>query len=494
MAAPFNSIYRRLLPALLVPLIAVFPGISGAESRLPDLGDESAALLSPREERQMGEDFMREARARLEIVTDAEASEYLRSLGRRVSRDSRTDPEIYFFLIRNPAINAFAVPGGFIGVHTGLLQAARSEAELSAVLAHETAHLTQRHIPRMLADSQKISGPAMAAILAGLLIAASGGQGGEAAIVLATAGLAQHQLNFTRSFEQEADRIGMQLLDAAGYDARSMPAFFERLDQANRLLESDAPEFMRTHPVTSRRIAESRDHAEKFAVRKRPDDSEFRHIQARLRVLYSSPQEALRYYQNRIEQTQVAEPADQYGFALALLAARKLEAARSEIRTLQGKSPSFLPYRLLAAEVELASGNEQGGLALLKSVSKDFPRSLAVIQKYAEALIQAKRYDEAWKLLDLTVRKNADEPMFYKLLATAAGESGRTMEAHRAYGEYYFRTGNPRAAVEQLELAMRYTNNSFYYTASLEARIREIREQSSLIFKKSGKPGTEKRK
>jgi len=287
----------------------------------------------------------------------------------------------------------------------------------------------------------------------------------------------------------------MKLLDSAGYDARAMPAFFERMENANRLMESDAPEFLRTHPVTSRRIAESQDQARSFPVRQNPDPKEFLHMQARLRVLDSGPDTALRYYQELIGQqkTDVA-PHDRYGYALALLSARQFDAARRESGLLLKANPSFLPYLLLQADIEMADNHVRTGLAQYRSTIVKFPKSMAALQKYTEALNRSGQYEEARKQLDQAVRQHPEEPVFYKLLATAAGESGHPREAHRAFGEYYYRIGNPRAAVEQLELAIKHANNSFYYTASLEARIREIREQSSLIFKRAEKSGSEKRK
>ena len=465
-----------------------------AENNLPDLGDESEAVLSPQDERRIGEDFMRQARAQLDILDDPELNEYLRQLGRRLTAGVEGQAGFSFFLVNNSTINAFAVPGGYIGMHTGLLLAARHEAEVAAVLAHETAHITQRHIPRLIAQSQRISGPALAAILVGILIAASGGQGGEAAIALATAGLAQHGINFTRSYEEEADRIGMNILNTAGYDARAMPAFFEQMEILGRLYDNNLPEFLRTHPVTVRRIAESRNHAENFPVRTNPDGNAFAHMQARLRFLANKPEEALKIFAAKLEGGEKARPptardggsaehagavfppADRYGHALALLANKRYADARRETALLLKLDSSYTPYQILHAEVELAAGDKPAGLRAYAQATRRFPASLALTQRYASALLKTGQPARARALLDQAVRQQPDEPALYKLLASAAGESGKKMEAHRAFGEYYFLTGQPRAAIEQFELATRFAGKNFYYVASLEARIREIRE------------------
>lgn len=484
-----NTRLLALLPAFLA-VLTLRPALASApiEHNLPDLGDESGALLSPRDERRLGEDFMREAYARLDIQHDPELNEYLRQLGRRLTRSVRDVSDFHFFLINDASINAFAVPGGFIGVHSGLLLAARDEAELAAVLAHETAHITQRHLPRLLSANQRLSGPALAAMLAGLLIAASGQAGGEAAIALATAGLAQAQLNFTRAFEQEADRIGMSFLDDAGFDARAMPAFFERLESLSRLYETNLPEFLRTHPVTGQRLAESLDHAEGFARRPNPDTTTFAHMQARMRVLASTPDNALRYFRHAGTQKDRPNPdADRYGYALALLASRQPDSARDEIRKLLRQNPEFLPYQLLNAAVEMEAGNTTASLNLHAAALRHHPESSAAVLRYAGVLLAAKRPREARDLLDKAIRTHRDDPNFYKLLAQAAGEAGQPLEAHRAFGEFYYRTGQPRAAIEQLEIARRYARNSFYYQSSLDARIREIRESSGLLFKEPPK-------
>ena len=468
----------RLGALLLIGLLISPAGrATSIGGNLPDLGDESAAVLSPQDERRIGEDFMRQARLQLDLLDDPELNEYVQDLGRRLTAGVDGLPAFHFFLVNNASINAFAVPGGFIGLHTGLLLAARSEAELAAVLAHETAHITQRHIPRMIAESQRISGPALAAMLAGILIAASGQPGGEAAVLLTTAGIAQHELNFTRAFEQEADRIGMTILNKAGYDARAMPGFFEQMEQLTRLYDNNLPEFLRTHPVTGRRIAESRNHAENFPARANPDASAFAHMQARLQVLGNKPEAALKLFQAKLanpDSTPTA--ADRYGHALALFTNKRYEESRRESAPLLKARADYVPYSILRAEIELAANNTSAGLKAYAEAARKFPASLALTQRHASALLKNGQPAQARQLLDKAVRARPQEPALYKLLASAAGESGNRMEAHRAYGEYYFLTGQPRAAIEQFELATRFAGNNFYYVSSFEARIKDIRE------------------
>jgi predicted Zn-dependent protease len=463
-------------------------GDAGGMLKLPDLGDGSAAVISPAQERKLGEDFMRRARRQLAFLDDPEINEYIQTLGQRlVAASEGAGRDFRFFVVRDPTINAFAVPGGFIGVHTGLILAARNEAELAAVLAHEIAHITQRHIPRLIVESQRTTLPAMAAILASILLASSGHQGAEAGIALSTAAVAQREINFTRAFEEEADRLGMQILAQAGFDPRAMPDFFERLQSLNRYNETNLPEFLRTHPVTVNRIADARNRAERLPPPRSPrpggEDSPFYHIQAKLRALApGDPQEIARGFKVNLAQHRYSQrEAERYGYAMALLRTRAFDDARAECRALLSLSPKNLSYRLLLAEIERQSGRQPQALAEYARALALAPDNLAVQQRYANALLEAGRAPDAIELLRKAVRQRPDEPGLYKLLAQAAGEAGRPFEAHQAMAEYYYFSGNLPAALEQLRIASRYAGDDFYRQSSVEARIEAIKTEIALF-------------
>lgn len=453
-------------------------------SNLPDLGDDSGSLISPAQERKLGEDFMRTARRQLDIVSDPELNAYIQSLGQRLLPKNGTTAyqQLHFFIIKDPSINAFAVPGGYIGVHTGLILATENEAELASVLAHEIAHLTQRHLLRMNAQAKRTSIPAMAALLAAILLAGSGHQGGEAAIAMTTATLAQNQLNFTREFEQEADRIGMGLLTQAGFDARAMPAFFERMQSYTRLYENNLPEFLRTHPITTRRIAESRDQAEHYPVVKNPDATDFYHAQAKIRVLSSdNPAETVHSFKSRLDSGDYKnKDAERYGCALALLENKQYAEARSTIQNLLAQHPNYGLYRIAQAEIELAAGNSTEALKLYAAAVKKAPNDYALTQRYAAALLKTDHPVEARNLLKIVVRQWPQDPTLQKMFAIAAGNSGSLLEAHQAMAEYYYLNGNSDAAIAQLQIARKHAGDNFYFLASLDARIKEIRDEAAL--------------
>lgn len=474
---------KRLLTPLLLLLTGFAPFAVANTINLPDLGDASATVLSPTQERRLGEDLMRRARRSLAIVEDPEVTSYIQDLGQRLAaRSDSPGINFRFFVVNDPTINAFAMPGGFIGVHTGLLLTAESEAEVASVLAHEISHVTQRHIPRMLAEEQR-SMPAMAALLAAALLA---GRGGEAAIALAGATMAQKGLNFTRSAEEEADRIGIRLLADAGFDPRAMPAFFERMQRMNRLNETNLPDFLLTHPVTTARIADSRGRAEQFPYRQVPDTLDFQLVRAKLRASGSTDTtDVVRTFANNIAEGKSANmEAERYGYALALLRARQYDNARSEARKLADRSPSNLHYRILQAEVEMAAGRSDLGLQVYANAYKRSPSYYPLALNYARALVRSKRPQDAEPIIRAMLQQRPDDPALYQVLSQAAGANGKTAESHQAMAEYYYLNGNANSAIEQLQLASRYAGNNFYLQSSVEARIQAIKEEVALLSDK----------
>lgn len=472
----------RSLPVLLLSAAVLAPTLAyTAPPNLPDLGDASAAVMSPHEERKLGEQIMREIRSSLEFLDDPEINQYVQGLGQKLAGHSGVSgPTFEFFAIADPTINAFALPGGFIGMHTGLLLAAQSESEVAAVLAHEVAHITQRHIHRMIAESQRTSKQVLAALLAGLVLAGSGeGQAGEAAIALATAGGIQKQLNFTRAHEEEADRVGMQILAASGLDPLAMPAFFERLQAWGRLNESNLPEFLRTHPITTARIAESRNRAEHYKYRQIPDSIEFHRVRAKLRATGKGDvNEIARNFEQNLAAGKYRNlEAERYGYALALLRSQRYDAARRIADTLLNERPDALPYLVLRAEIELGAGDSAKGLGYYAEASRKFPTSIVLTRYHAAALLKTGRARDARELVRKGLSQYPDDPTLHKMLATAAGESGELFEAHRALAAYYYLNGNPGAALQQLHIAKRFASGNEYLSAGVNARIKEIEQE-----------------
>jgi predicted Zn-dependent protease len=375
-------------------------------------------------------------------------------------------------------------------VHTGLVLATQIEAELASVLAHEITHVTQRHIPRLIAESQRATLPAMAAILAAILLAGSGrGQGAEAGIVATTATMAQRGISFTRTFEEEADRLGMTTLARAGFDPQGMPAFFERMQALNRVNETkltELPEFLRTHPVTTNRIADARNRAERLPTRPARDNQDYLHVHAKLRATASGNSvEIVRGFRDNLDQGKYRDVyAERYGYALALLRNRDFAGARAEAQKLVAHQPNRVYYRILQAEIEIAVSRIDQALAIYAQAYKTTPNHPGLLRYYAAALLKTGQTPQAYALLNAAVRQTIDDPMLYRLLAQAAGDSGHPLEAHKAMAEHYYLNGDPKAAMEQLRLALRYAGDNFYQTSSIEARIGAIREEMALFERK----------
>src|SRR5438552_582604 len=283
------------IPAVCLGLALLVP--TAQAQTLPELGDTSGALLSPYLERKIGEQAMREIRLREpSFLDDPELTEYVNEIGRRiVAASPEALQDFEFFMVRDNTIHAFAMPGGFVGVHTGLLLAAQTESELAGVLAHEVAHVTQHHIARLLGKQEQMSIPTLAAVVLGILAARSRPDLAQAVIAGAGASSIQSQLNYTRDFEREADRIGFQFLQQAGFDVGGMGSFFERMQKATRLYENNAPAYLRTHPLTSERIADMQNRAQTAAYKQAPDSIEFSLARAKLRAEQGLPRDARLY-------------------------------------------------------------------------------------------------------------------------------------------------------------------------------------------------------
>ncbi|HWQ95101.1 MAG TPA: M48 family metalloprotease [Gammaproteobacteria bacterium] len=477
---------------LLVLTIACF--ISTASARetgtldlhLPEIGNSAGSVISPLQEKRLGEAFMREVRQTLAINDDPEITDYIRTLGERLTSNSDTQGRNFnFFVVESPEINAFAGPGGYLGVNSGLILSTESESELASVVAHEIAHVTQQHLARSFEKADRLSIPAMAALAAALIIGSRSGEVGQAAVAAVQAGAAQAQINFTRGNEEEADRVGLQSLARAGYDPRSMPVFFERLQQAIRFEGNQAPEFLRTHPVTSSRIADTRNRAEQFPYRQIQDSLEYHLARAKLRVLSeANPRISVKRFAEALKQGQYRnERAEHYGYALALLKSGETAAARTEAQQLISRDKENFHYLALLAQIEMADRQSTKALDLYGRTLELYPGNRALTLLYSQALLQAGQPDKARRLLQSHLRHRSAEPAVYQLLAQAAGQTGRQAEAHQAQAEYYYLNGQTGAAIQQLTLALGLKDTDFYLASQIEARLKELKDEAAQVSK-----------
>lgn len=448
------------------------------ETALPDLGDSSGALISPAQELALGQNFMRQAIHQLKFSDDPELVQYIRGVGNRIAAQSdRIRHPFSFYIVDNPALNAFAVPGGFIVVNTGLILTTESEDELASVLAHEIAHINQRHIPRMMVAREKGVGASMLGILAALLLFQAGEtQAGTAAIALSTAGSAQNQINFTRAHEEEADRLGIELLVKAGYDAQAMPRFFKKMLNWSRLYDTNLPEFLRTHPLTTRRIAETQDRADRYKGKKSRQSSAFHHIRAKIRAQSEEVARTAvaRFASNLDQKRYFNRNAEEYGYAIALTRDQQYDKARTVIDQLRGRKPGQINYQIIEVENELQAGKTELAVKLIQTAYKKAPTNTALQNSYIETLVTAKKPKKAIRILKFTIKQRPGDAALYKMLSQAAGSIGDKFTSHQALAEYHYLTGSPFKAVRQFQLAIKFAGDNKYLKAGLEARIREL--------------------
>jgi beta-barrel assembly-enhancing protease len=445
---------------------------------LPELGDTSGALLSPYLERKIGEQAMQEIRLRdPSFLDDPELTAYINEVGRRiVAASPDTHQDFEFFLVRDNTINAFAMPGGFVGVHTGLLLAAQTESELAGVLAHEVAHVTQHHLARMLGKQEQMSIPTLAAVVLGLLAARSRPDVSQAVIAGVGAAGAQTQLNYTRDFEREADRIGFQYLQRAGFDVSGMGTFFERMQKATRLYENNAPAYLRTHPLTVERIADMQNRAQNAVYKQTPDSVEFHLARAKLLAEQGSPREAVAHFSELVREHRYADEAGaRYGLASALARARDFPHAASEVeavRKLLGPHPMV---ELLMARIRLGAGDPAGARDVLHAALLRSPDYLPLDYAYVDVLQGMGQHQAALTLLAELVKSHPRDARLYSLQAKSYAASGKRLLHHQALAETYVLQGTLPAAIEQLQLAQKSGDGDFYQLSAVEARLRDLR-------------------
>jgi predicted Zn-dependent protease len=457
---------------------------SGAVSEgLPDLGDVSQAALTPLQERQIGQQSMMQIRAGKQYLDDAEVNDYLNQLGSKLVENSpEPSLDFEFFAVNDYSVNAFALPGGFVGVNAGLLLITQSESELASVLAHEISHVTQHHLARMI-DSQRGDGLiSMAAIAVAILAARTNPQAAEATIASVQAGNIQKQLNFTRTYEEEADRIGLQLLQKSGFNTHAMPEFLERLQKATRLLDSNAPNYMRTHPITSDRIAEIENRVQKQPYRLVPDSLDFQLIRTKLIAAQKTAPDAIAYFSDALGAQNYGNPiAQRYGLVSALLRNNEFERAAQELAILRKQAKGNQMARnnpiieTLAGQVKRAAKNDSATLTFYRNAVQNFPQHRALIYDYTDLLLQDNQSEIAIKLLTEQITRHPRDTTLYDLQARAYAMQGKALEQHKAQAYSYAWQGNLYAAIEQLELA-KQAGGSFYQLSAIESDLRELRE------------------
>jgi len=472
---------NRAAAAALIFVLFVRSAAVVADDELPDLGDAAQAMVTPQDERRLGEQSMAQIRASGGYLDDPEVTAYLDAVGQRlVVGLTVSHPDFTFFAVPSPEINAFAMPGGFIGVNTGLILAARSESELASVLAHEITHVTQHHIARQMAASANTQMVTLAALLAALVAAHSGnGQVASAAMSTTMAAQVQSQINYTREHEREADRIGFALLERAGFDSRAMAGFFERLQQAVRGQEGATPSYLRSHPMTHERVADAQDREARVPYRQIADSQEFHFVRALLHSYDGRPEEAVRDFTSRLAEKRFQDrAATRYGLAAALLRAKDFPRALKEIDGLAHDGVQHPMIEALAGQILQQAGQYQAAQQRYEKALIRYPQHLQLVHDYPQVLLHEGRYGELVGFVEQALVSRAGDASLHQVAAEAYAALGNGMQSHRHQGEYYAALGDSAGAVEQLELALRADSGQGADTRELlviESRLKTLR-------------------
>jgi predicted Zn-dependent protease len=452
---------------------------------LPELGDPSGADLSAPQERALGVSVIRQIRLSGGYMNDPEVNGYLNELGNRLVTAIPGSPfDFEFFAVADPTINAFALPGGYIGVNTGLILLTQSESELASVLAHEISHVTQHHIARSVSSQKDAMLASLAALAAAVVAARSGGsnsgQVAQAAIASAQGIAIQMQINFTRQNEQEADRLGFQRLDAAGFDVTGMASLMERLQRATRFVEGSAPSYLRDHPVTYERIAEAQARAQNKPFRQIKDSLDFNLVRALVRSYQGTPRDAIAFFENAIAEKKYNDAtAARYGLVASLLRAENYKRAQSELAILEKSAPAHPMFDGMAGQLLMQAGYLPAAIARYEAALARYPAKMQLVYDYPEALLKNKQPDKAARFVAEQLQHYPNDGPLHLLAARSYAALGKQMLQHQHQAEYYAWQGNLPAAVGQFELAVKATDGDFYQASVAESRLRAVREELS---------------
>lgn len=483
-----DDIKHRLLLCISLICFLTTPAYARVgSSELPEISDSSATLLTREDELMIDREMMNRLINSGAMLNDPIVSSYIQELGQSIGSLAATrENQFRFFVLRDPNINAFAMPGGHIGVNAGLILASRSESELAGVIAHEISHVTQHHIARNVEKANQMQLPLTAAVIAAILLGAGDPQIANAALAASIGGSTQAQLDFSRAHEKEADFIGIQLLATAGYDPEGMSSFFSRMQEGTRYYGAGVPEFLRTHPVTTSRIAEAEDRARQFSTQQKKRDSiNYLLVRARVRLLTASSIDTL---ERTVKTEKGNDPAQQeaheYLQALVLQQKGKTGEACAGLKALLQAHPERIAYIYSLAELESAQKNESEAVALYHTGLRQYPGNPLLTLALAETHIALKQNGAARALLEQLTRKHPHADA-YRLLADLEAQAGNMAASHLARAEYYYLIHEPHSALDQLTNAKRLPNLPHYFALRIDARMQQIKDEIQLAQERS---------
>lgn len=471
----FKFVKRFALTGLTATLLAI--PVESADIKLPSLGDTSSGIISQQKEHELGRAWLMAYRSRINEHNDPILSDYLEQLlYKLVSHSELEDRRLELVTINNPSMNAFAVPGGVVGIHTGLFRYAKTEHQLSSVLAHEIAHLSQRHFARRTETQRKNTVVTLAGMLTSLVLAATvGGDAGLAGLTATQAASQHSMLRYSRQNEQEADRLGLKTMVAAGMDPRAMSAMFEEMLRITRYTGSRPPEFLLTHPLTENRVADAKNRINQLPPKHYQENIKFHLMRVRaLIAIDNNPTESLNRFQHELEGDTLNSEAARYGVVLAHTKLGNYPKAKKGIDTLLQKSPNSLTYQM--ADIEIDRSQKEFNLAIRKTKklltynSDNYPLRISL----AETYLKANRYLESEQVLDTLADSHPNTPEVWYQLAEVRGLAGNISGVHQARARYFILNGVFDQARDQLGYARKLLASDFKQTAIIDQQLRDL--------------------
>ncbi|QMU60487.1 MAG: M48 family metalloprotease [Gammaproteobacteria bacterium] len=473
-----NLSLQRIGHLVLTLALTFGPNISIAEINLPDIGGPASEGLSVSKEIELGQILISEVRGNLPVINDPELSQYIHSLGTRItSAGLNSNFPFTFVLIQNSDVNAFALPGGIVAINSGLLTLGEKESEVASVFAHEIAHVTQRHIARNFANTKSFGVISALTLLGSILaVAYGGGELGQAALLTTQSTLQERQLAYTRSFEQEADRIGMQLLVDANIDPQGMPAFFENLNKHTQLNRGQIPEFLSSHPLTTNRISESKSRANQYKGSFTSNTIHFEYAKARTIAITSNPNQLADYYKKKNRIPGSLSETETYAYALALSRTGKNQKALQQLKSISVNVDNELTIKLANAQILIVDGQYTKAENSLRKLEEIYPSNLSVIYYLATSLTESGNAHLALQKLDQLYISQPENPAFDKLKAKAASKANLAWRSHESLSDYYAAHGQYGTAMEQIQLSLRVPGIDSSSKARIETKKEQYRE------------------
>ncbi|MEG3127773.1 M48 family metallopeptidase [Pantoea cypripedii] len=475
----FNRLKKSVLAAL-IPALLLTPALSAradVSDSLPDMGTTAGATLSINQELQIGDFYVRQLRASAPLINDPLLNQYINQLGQRLvaHADSVRTP-FHFYLIQNDELNAFAFFGGNVVLHSALFRFTDNESQLASVMAHEISHVTQRHLARAMEEQKKNAPLTWVGALGSILLAIANPQAGMAGLMGTLAGTQQGMISFTQSNEQEADRIGIQVLQRAGFDPQAMPAFLQKLADQSRF-SSKPPEILLTHPLPDSRLADARNRANQMRPVVVQSSQDFYMAKVRSLGMYSTGQNQLtdellnQYAKGNSREQQ----ASQYGKAVQFLQAKSFENAKKIISPMLAKQPDNVWFLDIMSDIDIGLNQPQQAINMLSSAKGS--NNNAVIQlNLANAYVEAKQPANASRILNRYTWSHPDDPNGWDLLAQASAAQGLQDEELSARAEGLALNGQMDQAIRALSSASAQVPLGSLKQARYDARIDQFRE------------------